>query len=177
MANFDKNFNKDIEELGYYITYYDDFLNDTEDNLLKCTNIFIGTKVLNGSISDYKKDMTLEAVFIGKTIKLPKKKLITVDYIIKKIENNNIYINFAKNFKKLLLKIGFNNINVYPTTYGIGIFIPYTRGVKNYKETINNLLESLGIEYSNEYSDAGWVYRYKISKKQSNINKINNIIN
>jgi len=42
---------------------------------------------------------------------------------------------------------------------------------------IRLILDPLGIEYSNEYSDAHWVYRYKISKAAENINRIKQISN
>ena len=43
------------------------------------------------------------------------------------------------------------------------------------KKEIDSVLDSYNIEYSNETSEGGWVFRYKISKKASNIEKIKNL--
>ena len=175
MANFEKHFVEKIEDLGYSLTYYDEFNNEVKNNLALCTNVFVGTKVLNGSIKEYIENPLLEAEFIGKTIKLPKKKIISIDYLLNKIEAENIYFNFSKNFKKLLEVKGYNTVSVYPTSYGIGVFALFTQGFKEIKNDIERLLTSLDIEYKNQYSSAGWVYRYVISKKKANIKKINNL--
>ena len=44
-------------------------------------------------------------------------------------------------------------------------------------EMINKKLEYMGIEYRNEFSEAGWVYRYVISKNKLNLDKINKLAN
>jgi hypothetical protein len=40
-----------------------------------------------------------------------------------------------------------------------------------YIDKVTKILDERGIEYYNEYSEAGWVYRYKVSKKADNIAK------
>jgi len=111
-----------------------------------------------------------------KTIKATKKE-ITFEYIIDKINKDNVYKSFCDNFKKLLPERFKNSIDVYPASYGIGIFVALS--FRNEKETIKteieNTLKKHNVIYSNEYSDAGWVFRYKISKSKDNIDKINSI--
>ena len=43
------------------------------------------------------------------------------------------------------------------------------------RKKVEVLLEELGIEYSNEYSDAGWVFRYKIFKSKQNLARIESL--
>jgi hypothetical protein len=114
--------------------------------------------------------------YIGKTIKATKKET-TFEYVINKIESENIYKNFSNNFKKLLPGEYKNSINVYPTTYGIGVFVLFSfrSETSKIKTEIESILKKYSIEYITEYSDAGWVFRYKISKAKENIEKINNI--
>jgi len=115
--------------------------------------------------------------YIGKTIKATKKE-ITLDYIIEKINKDNVYINFCNDFKKLLPDEYKNSINIYPTSYGIGIFVlfNYKNSTESIKSNIESILNKYDIEYKNEYSDAMYVFRYKISKSKENIEKIKNII-
>lgn len=57
-----------------------------------------------------------------------------------------------------LIKYGF-----YPTEYGLGIFCFWTtEGVLKAIKALEGHLQSKGIPYSNEFSDARWVYRFKI---------------
>jgi len=39
-------------------------------------------------------------------------------------------------------------------------------------EKLKSFLDNHGIEYRNELSDAGWVYRFRLSKSEDNINRI-----
>lgn len=64
------------------------------------------------------------------------------------------------------------SLDVYPTTYGVGIWNMCNWHVKENIAEVENLMKSRGIEYYNEYSDKGWVYRFKVSKKQQNLSKI-----
>lgn len=107
-----------------------------------------------------------------------KSKEITEEYIQKLIDKNEkaysgIYGNFAIKMQKLLKR---NNISgqfsIYPTTYGIGIFRLYNFGLKNDIERVTKILDEHNIEYYNELSDKVWVYRFKISKKAENLNRI-----
>ncbi len=112
--------------------------------------------------------------YISKSIKATKKE-ITFDYIVDKINQQNIYKSFATHFSKLLKPL---NLQAYPTTYGIGIFVALNNKQKSetIQTEINNILNKHNVVYSNEFSDAHWVYRYKISKSKENIERINKII-
>lgn len=58
-----------------------------------------------------------------------------------------------------LLRYGF-----YPTEYGIGIFAFWeTDFVKNAIQKMKEHLNACNIPFSNEFSDARWVYRFKIN--------------
>lgn len=74
---------------------------------------------------------------------------------------------------ELLKEEGYDKtINVYPTTYGIGVFILFWWEGNDNIDKVKRILDDRGIEYYNEYSDKKWVYRFKISKSKSNIEKI-----
>lgn len=64
------------------------------------------------------------------------------------------------------------NIPVYPTTYGIGVDAFYNREMSKEIKMVEDKLNELGIEYRNEFSEAGYVYRFVISKKDLNLKKI-----
>lgn len=66
-----------------------------------------------------------------------------------------------------------NNLVIYPTTYGIGVWYIYNWNAKKHISLVTDILERNNIEYCNEFSDARWVYRFKISKKYANIGKLN----
>ena len=110
------------------------------------------------------------------TIKLPKKKLITIEWIMNKINSDKTFKSFAKEFKKLIEKKISGTFDVYATTYGIGVSIFHNHDKENQIKTIENLLKEKGIKYNLEYSDAFYVLRFKISKSKENIEKINKII-
>ena len=57
---------------------------------------------------------------------------------------------------------------MYPTTYGIGLWAFYNWNFQEQASEIENILNTNKIEYKTEYSDARWVFRYKISKKEVN---------
>ena len=180
MANFEKDFNKKMEKLGYSITYYDDIgFDPLEDESPETTNIYIGFHALNGTIKELQDGKDIEVEGIHKTFRVPKKKLITPDYIISKVNKENVFMDFSKGFKKLLINAGYSGsgMSIYPTSYGIGVFVIFSSGLEQIKENIENTLSRYGIEYSNEYSDARWVFRYRISKKKENIDKLNCLIN
>lgn len=109
-----------------------------------------------------------------------KSKVITIEMIDKLIAKNEkayagYYGEFAKNMQRLLKENGLTDkFSVYPTTYGIGVWVIYNWSAKEDIDNVTKLLDERGIEYYNEYSDAGWVYRYKVSKKADNIAKAAN---
>jgi hypothetical protein len=162
MPNIQENLEEQLKELNINFTLFDDYMEVASSN--NATEI---------SIVD-----TSDGFLDIKNFKLPKKKLVDFDWVMGKINTDKVYQSFTENFKKLLTIKGYqNSINVYPTSYGIGIFVMYQfrSEINRLKEDVNSLLDEYGIEYSSEYSDAGWVFRYKISKKKENIEKLNNI--
>lgn len=126
-----------------------------------------------------RKDDSLD--FIGKTLKTPTKKEVTVEWVVTTIEKalnaNTIYASFAPVFEKFLNAKGKNNMSVYPTTYGIGVLSIFNRHASESIAAISAALDSIGVVYQNEYSDAGWSYRFKISKSAENIKKIQSFLN
>lgn len=102
---------------------------------------------------------------------------ITIDYVQKLIDKNEkayagYYGEFAKNMQQLLKANGLaDRFSVYPTTYGIGVWVLYNWNAQDYIERVTKILDERGIEYYYEFSEAGWVYRYKVSKSASNIAK------
>ena len=101
-----------------------------------------------------------------RTIKALKSE-ITFDYIMSKIntDKDKIFSDFTKYFNKLIKNEG---LSAYPTTYGIGIFsaIGLKSQINEQKNKVEKLLNKLKIKYTTEYSDVGWVFRYKISKSK-----------
>ena len=77
------------------------------------------------------------------------------DALMKQIEEN--FNNPA--IENTILRHGF-----YPTEYGIGIFCLFcSNGVLNAIEKMKNYLQKASIPFSNEFSDARWVLRYKLN--------------
>ena len=107
-----------------------------------------------------------------------KSKEITEEYVLKLVEKNEkayegYYGEFALRVQRLLKANGYDNrLSVYPTTYGIGVWIFYNFHAEEDIQKVENILKEKGVEYYNEYSDKHWVYRFKISKKEENVNKI-----
>jgi len=143
-------------ESVYSVQYYDKFCN--QKSISEATEIYIGTELH-------------PTLYIGihKTIKAPKKE-IDFNYILSKLNAETIYINFANYFENLINK-KFEKISVYATTYGIGLFLPYKIDVQQ----IESELINLNINFTTERSEAGFVYRFKISKSKENIEKINQL--
>ena len=163
--NISKQTISELNEL-YSFSFWD-YDSCNEVSVEKANSICIGfSKDETGNIDE----------LITKTIKVPSKKEITTDYIINKLNSDKTYNSFAEYFQKLLGKE--SNMNVYPTTYGIGIFVAigYRNSIDITKVKISNLLNELGVKYENEYSGAGWVFRYKISKTKENISLIESIL-
>lgn len=111
--------------------------------------------------------------YISKDIKSTKKE-ITLEYILNKINNDKTFKNFSNTFSKLIEIPG---TSIYPTSYGIGVFVAFgfRDKINNIKKSIESKLDLLKLNYTTEYSEGGWVFRYKISKSQKNITIINNL--
>lgn len=139
----------------FYFTFYDNFTNEVAMD--KATELYIG----------FTKD---ETEYIGKSIKATKKEM-TFDYIMSKINSDKTFKNFSSEFNKIISKYG---LSAYPTSYGIGVFVAvgFRKSIEAIKTKIEDVLNSKGIIYKTEYSDAGWVFRYKISRSKENISKL-----
>lgn len=159
MANICKNLELQLKDVNMSFILHDQWINTTEDP----------DQAIEMIVYQY------EPTFTMKTIKLPKNKLVDFDYIMNKVNADKVYQNFADNFRSLLTGSGFeHSINVYPTSYGIGFFVLFNFRNENtkIKECIDSILNERNIEYRNEFSDAGWVFRYRISKSKENISKL-----
>lgn len=81
------------------------------------------------------------------------------------------------NFSKEGIATGLIKYGFYNTEYGIGIFCLWaTEGVLLAINTMKKHLEKLSIPYSNEFSEARWVYRFKIGlTKETHLSIINEL--
>ena len=106
----------------------------------------------------------------NKTIALPKK--VTLKWIDEKINTDTVFRNFTAQFNDLIEFGG-----VYATTYGIGYSCGYVLKEKFESDTlrITNHLNSLGLEFYTQLSDAAFVLRFVISTKKENVLKIKGI--
>jgi len=166
MANLDKNLEADLKLLGkrYSLQNTKDYANDNVSEKDADEIIVYDTSEF---VEFY-------------TYRLPKNKLVDVEWIMNKWSKStdNTYETFTKDFKKILDKKGYKNgISVYPTTYGIGVFVVYTHRsqIQNIKKDIEEILTEYEIDYKTTTSDAGWVFQYRISKSKENINKLKQI--
>lgn len=81
------------------------------------------------------------------------------------------------NFSKEGITSGLIRYGFYPTLYGIGIFCFWmTSGVIKAIDQMKEHLNRQSIPFTNEFSDARWVYRFKIGlTKESHIGLINEL--
>lgn len=162
MATISPTLKNDLSEMGYQYNLLDAAMNQSTPDKAIEMNVY-----------------SWEPWF-SKSFRLPKGKEVNLEWVMGKINTEKVYESFANNFKTLLQKEygnTYNGLSVYPTTYGIGIFvaISYRNDVAQTKQRVEGLLNKYGIEYRNEYSEAGWVFRYVISKRKENIEKISHI--
>ena len=155
---FQSNLEELLKQEGFQVSYYDNNVNEMPKEKAEVISL---TKW-----SPYYENFSL---------KLPSKMEVTFEWIMNKLSNDKVYKSFAENFNKILKAKGYSNLNAYPTSYGIGVFVGFGRGIEETKTQIEELLNSLGIDYKTEYSEGGWVFRYRISKSKENIAKINQI--
>lgn len=106
-----------------------------------------------------------------------KSQLITEEYVTKVVEREKkaytgAYGEFSLNINKMFRE-KFGNIgSIYPTTYGIGVWVFYNWRSQECIEKVQTILNDMGVEYRNEFSDAKFVYRFVISKKEVNRKKL-----
>ena len=105
---------------------------------------------------------------------------VTEEMVLKAIEKDRKaysgpYGDFALKMQKLLKR---NKLSgsawIYPTTYGIRVWVFYNWNEKECISAVSNILTEAGIQFRNEYSDAQYVYRYIVSKAEANRLKIDN---
>lgn len=102
-----------------------------------------------------------------------KSKWLETEYILKVVERDQkaydtTYGKFAKAVQKMF-KENFGSAGfIYPTTYGIGVWVFYNYKAQECCNNVAKVLKDVGITYHNEFSDANWVYRFKIDKKDKN---------
>ena len=154
--NIDPNLEAQLKDMGYSYVFYDNNVNEMPPE--EASILHIGF---------YENGEDYESIFKG--IKIPKKKKLDIEYVMNKLNSDKVYKNFSDNFNKIL-KEKLPNVSAYPTSYGIGFFALYKSSET--KKQIEEILDEYGIKYTTEYSDAGYVFRYKISKSKENIEKI-----
>jgi hypothetical protein len=83
-------------------------------------------------------------------------------------------VNLQKVFAKVL-----PNYNFYATSYGVGMdaYFKSHDKILQIASPLIELLNSNNIEYYTEYSDASWVFRFKISRSKENIKRLLQIVN
>lgn len=107
-----------------------------------------------------------------------KSKEITVEYILKLVEKDRkvyagTYGKFAMAMQRICRERGLaDKFWVYPTTYGIGVWLFYNSGADEQIAKVEEIMKERNIEYYNEYSNMHWVYRFKVSKKRENIERM-----
>ena len=107
-----------------------------------------------------------------------KSKAITVEYVQKLVEKDRklyagTYGKFAMAMQRLCKERGLTNkFCVYPTTYGIGVWLFWNFNADKHIAQVEEIMKERNIEYYNEYSDHHWVYRFKVSKKRENIERM-----
>lgn len=148
-----------IKALGYTLHFQDEFINVVEPE--KAIEMYIGYLKMGELIQ-----------YIGKTIKATKKET-TVEYVMDKINAEKIYKNFSSEFNKAIREFG---LNAYPTSYGIGVSVLFTSQSKESELTkvVEDALNKIGVAFKTEYSEAWWVFRFKISKSAENIQLLSN---
>ena len=160
MATININLETELKELGLTFTLTDesDYCNEN-----------VSDKDADGIVIYSHSDTGFEMY----SYKLPKTKEVDCSWVMNKWakSTDTTYVDFAKNFNKILKANGHGRgINIYPTTYGIGVSVIFSGAevIDNIKE-ITKYLESNKIDYKMDMSTAGWVRQFKISKSQSNL--------
>lgn len=114
--------------------------------------------------------------YISVSIKKPVRKEFNEAFIMEVIAKKRnakkaIRTDWHKIFGKLTI------VRVYETSYGLGMCALFQSNAEFTAEVqrMADKLTELGIDFNNEFSEAHWVYRFKISKSAGNVNKILNL--
>ena len=144
-------------------------MNNAIERNLKCTNLCWG--LWYDSTEVYIK---FGDIFTKR--KVAKSFVVTEEWIAKVIEReqkaySGKYGQFAIDIQRMFAE-KFSNGNVlgsiYPTTYGIGVWVFYNWKKDECIAKVREVLDGMNVEYSNEFSEAGYVYRFRVSKKSEN---------
>lgn len=146
--NLQNRFESHCKENNIWFTYYSNY-----NRMIDCDNLI-----------DAETIQFIQPIY--KAVKLPKQKLITLEYILDKLSEQKEFNSLTKKVKAIL-NTGYS---CYPTSYGVGVECLF--GESKSISLIEKFLDNNGIEYTNEYSQARWIYRFKISKKQENIKRL-----
>lgn len=110
--------------------------------------------------------------------KTPSKKEVNFEYLYNKMlqgDNNcRVWVNLQNVFAKIL-----PSYNFYAASYGVGMdaYFKSHDKIMQIASPLIDLLDSNNIEYYTEYSDAAWVFRFKISRSKENIERLMQIVN
>lgn len=186
-------------EIDSYVNYYKDCVATSEAAIAgRCNVLYNTSEELEKSAKDHaeyrmQRFTELSGQYDAQTLYIQygdggeklimkkesvKSKRITVEYVEKLIVKNEkaysgYYGAFALNMQKLLKANGLDRLfNVYPTTYGIGVWVIYNWNAEKDIEKVTAILDARNVEYYNEFSERGWVYRYKVSKRADNVARV-----
>lgn len=123
----------------------------------------------------------------GRIVKMPYKKCTEtwadfearVDKVIARVEKESKgrYAAFSNLMQRIVSeRIKDCSYLTYPTTYGFGLEAIFNWNFDKQAAEIEALLNEMGISYTTEYSEHGWVFRYRISKAAENQNLIENLL-
>jgi len=72
---------------------------------------------------------------------------------------------------ELFAKAGIRGASFYPTSYGFGMYA-LVGDIQDKAKQVHAFLQSKGIQYKNEFSEARWVYRFVVSTSKDNVSKL-----
>lgn len=123
----------------------------------------------------------------GRIVKMPYKKCTEtwadfearVDKVIARVEKESKgrYAEFSNLMQRIVNeRIKDCSYLTYPTTYGFGLEAIFNWNFDKQAAEIEKLLNEMGVSYTTEYSDAFWVFRYRISKAADNQKLIQSLL-
>ena len=141
-----------IKQAGYDCIFYDEFINEV--NPIKAIRLQL---------------FAFDPCYVSYSFNAPKNKEITLEWALSKIAQKENYVSI--NWKKVFAPLNLFNVGFYTTSYGIGVETIFSDRTET-RQKIDEFLKSNNIDFTNEYSEAGWIFRYRISKAKENIDKI-----
>ena len=143
-------------------------MNISKDTICRLQGLEYNPVSLNDNCDEVSFDQGTVLYINYTSLKAPKKKEITVDWILSKLNKNSLFDGLSGHLKKVLgNKSGFS---IYATSYGIGV--EALRNMESNAMAVTDLLNSLGIRFKNEFSESGWVFRFVVSKDKENMRLI-----